>query len=206
MSSIFLLSYVLLWILLVVQGVLLLLIYRHFGMMSLGTLEGVQRDGLLVGDEAPTLTGITADSVKVQWNAKGDHATFLLFAAPGCEPCAQILPYVRKLGIASKNDLDLSIAVVVPGMQDDVARLNEKFQPTFLSFADDGQDAPSRFRVRVTPFGFVIGKEGRVMAKGLCSDPGKLRDLLLRGGLEDAARVVTTRDDRSETVLLANRR
>ena len=52
MSTLFYVSYVALWLLLLTIGVLVLLLYRHFGVMSLGTLEGVQRDGLPIGSVA----------------------------------------------------------------------------------------------------------------------------------------------------------
>jgi len=45
MSPVFYVSYGALWLLVLVLGVLVLLLYRHFGMMAMGTLEGVQRDG-----------------------------------------------------------------------------------------------------------------------------------------------------------------
>ncbi len=58
MSTLFYVSYVALWVLLLTMGVLVLLLYRHFGMMSLGTLEGVQRDGLPIGSaRAPNQRG-----------------------------------------------------------------------------------------------------------------------------------------------------
>jgi len=50
MSGIVLISHLALWLLVLVNFVLVLLLYRHFGLMSLGTLEGVQRDGLALGD------------------------------------------------------------------------------------------------------------------------------------------------------------
>ncbi len=59
MHGLFYGSYIVLWILLIVLTVLVLLLYRHFGMMSLGTLEGIQRDGLPLGESASELVGVT---------------------------------------------------------------------------------------------------------------------------------------------------
>jgi hypothetical protein len=39
----------------------------------------------------------------------------------------------------------------------------------------------------VTPFAFVIGSDGQVLAKGLCNGATRLSDLLKAGGLEAAA-------------------
>ncbi len=43
----------------------------------------------------------------------------------------------------------------------------------------------------MTPFAFVVGGDGLVRAKGLCSDPMMLRDLLEAAGLPDSANVVS---------------
>lgn len=188
MSGLFLVSYVALWVLVVVLAALLLLLYRHFGMMSLGTLEGVQRDGLPVGSVAPRISGVTASGQDAGWDPRQGKPQLLMFAAPDCEPCAAVLPHVERL--ARARDVDLGVAAVVPGPRQEVVRLVERYDPSYLSLADDGSGAFERFRVRVTPFGFVIGADGRVLAKGLCSDQHRLRQLLMAAGLREAAAVV----------------
>ena len=67
MSTLFYVSYAALWLLLLTIGVLVLLLYRHFGVMSLGTLEGVQRDGLPIGSVAPPISGVTAAGQDTSW-------------------------------------------------------------------------------------------------------------------------------------------
>ena len=39
--------------------------------------------------------------------------------------------------------------------------------------------------MRVTPFGFVVGTDGHVLAKGLCGDQVRLRGLLEAADLRD---------------------
>src|SRR5437660_983666 len=92
----FLASYILLWLLLLTLTVLVILLYRHFGLVALGTLEGVQRDGLPVGEAAPKIVGLTPEGEPAEWDP-GLANTLLLFASPSCEPCAEILPYVNAL-------------------------------------------------------------------------------------------------------------
>jgi thiol-disulfide isomerase/thioredoxin len=184
MSGLFLASYVALWVLVVVMAVLLLLMYRHFGMMSLGTLEGVQRDGLPVGSAAPAISGITADGSEAGWQPKLGTPQVLLFMAPDCEPCATIMPHVARL---ARPGSGVDVTMVTPGPRDEAARMVKKYQPPFPTMAEDGSGAFTLFRVRVTPFGFVIGVDGRVLAKGLLSDPARLRGLLHAAGLKEAA-------------------
>jgi thiol-disulfide isomerase/thioredoxin len=175
-------------VLLLTIGVLVLLLYRHFGMMSLGTLEGVQRDGLPIGSVAPGISGVTAAGQDTSWQPRRGQPQLLLFAAPDCEPCATVLPHVDRLARAVNGDL--GIAAVVPGPSDEVARFVERYRPPFPCLAEDGSGAFTRYRVRVTPFGFVVGADGRVLAKGLCGDQVRLRALLEAADLGDLAQSV----------------
>jgi hypothetical protein len=68
-----------------------------------------------------------------------------------------------------------------------------RYNPPFATLAEDGSGAFGRFRVRVTPFGFVVGPDGRVLSKGLCGDAARLGNLLHAAGLEGAAAVVQAR-------------
>ena len=188
MSTVFYVSYGALWLLVLTMGVLLLLLYRHFGMMSLGTLEGVQRDGLPVGAVAPPIGGVTAAGEDEGWEPRRGRPELLLFASPDCEPCKTVMPAVNRLATAAGDAL--GVTAVVPGPRESVERLVAQYDPPYLAFAEDGSGAFNRFRVRVTPFAFVVGADGRVLAKGLCNDPARLRELLSAGGLDAAARAV----------------
>jgi thiol-disulfide isomerase/thioredoxin len=188
MSTLFYVSYVALWLLLLTIGVLVLLLYRHFGVMSLGTLEGVQRDGLPIGTVAPPISGVTAGGQNTGWQPQRGQPQLLLFAAPDCEPCATVLPHVERLARAVNGGL--GIAAVVPGPRDEVARFVERYHPSFPCLAEDGSGAFTRYRVRVTPFGFVVGSDGRVLAKGLCGDQARLRGLLEAADLGEVAQAL----------------
>src|SRR3712207_6524768 len=188
MSTLFYVSYAALWVLLLTIGVLVLLLYRHFGVMSLGTLEGVQRDGLAIGAVAPPISGVTAAGQETVWQPKRGQPQLLLFAAPDCEPCATVLPHVERLARAVNGDL--GIAAAAPGPRDEGARFVERYRPPFACLDEDGSGAFTRYRVRVTPFGFIGGAEGHVLAKGFCGDQVRLRRLLEAADLPDIARAV----------------
>lgn len=188
MTTVFYVSYAALWLLLLAMGLLVALLYRHFGLISLGTLEGVQRDGLPVGSVAPVISGVTAAGEDRIWEPKSGRPQLLLFASPDCEPCGAILPEVNRLALMADGAIE--ITTIVPGDQDDIERLVALFRPPYLSLAEEGSGAADRYRVRVTPFAFVIGRDGRIMAKGLCNELVHLRALLHAAGeTEIAARL-----------------
>ena len=138
MSTLFYLSYVALWVLLLTIGVLVLLLYRHFGMMSLGTLEGVQRDGLPIGAVAPPISGVTAAGQDTGWQPQRGQPQLLLFAAPDCEPCATVLPHVERLARAVKVNGGPGTTAAMPRPRDEVARFVDRYRPPFPCLAEDG--------------------------------------------------------------------
>ena len=119
MPTLFYASYAALWLLLLVLGVLLLLLYRHVGLMALGTLEGVQRDGLPVGSVAPPISAVTAAGEDRGWQPTRGRPELLIFAAPDCAPCRAVLPAVNRL--AAATDGALGFAALVPGPPEEAA-------------------------------------------------------------------------------------
>lgn len=75
--------------------------------------------------------------------------------------------------------------MIVSGPTINAAELAKKFAiPTsIMCVADNGSGAYNQYRVRVTPFAFVVGNDGRIRAKGLCDNPMRLRSLLTASGL-----------------------
>src|SRR5919108_534296 len=93
MSSLVLVSHLALWLLLMMNFLLVLTLYRHFGLMSLGTLEGVQRDGLAVGDRTVAIIGVKPNGLDGSWSPSPTRPSLLLFAAPDCEPCRAVFSF-----------------------------------------------------------------------------------------------------------------
>jgi methylamine dehydrogenase accessory protein MauD len=180
MSTLFYVSYLALWLLMLAEGALIFLLYRHFGLMALGALEGVQRDGLRVGAEAPPVSAMTAEGAAATWAPSRDRRSLLVFVAPNCGPCAAVMPAIGRLAGAGDDSLD--ITAIVAGAPEAAAGFARKFRLPFRCLAEAGRGAAERYRVRVTPFAFLIDEDGRILAKGLCSDAAHLQELLMAGG------------------------
>jgi thiol-disulfide isomerase/thioredoxin len=188
-SMIFYVSYAALWLLTVTLSVLVFLVYRHFGLQAMGTFAGVQRDGLALGEEAPPVRGVTADSQTVSWLPGRRGPGLLLFVAPECQPCAAVLPYVDQLNRVAADGRTLEIVAIAAGPAEVAQRLREIYEPSFVALAENESRIFDDYGVRVTPFAFVID-DGRVRAKGLCSDAVLLRNLLAEGNQDHAADLV----------------
>lgn len=177
MPGIFYVSYVTLWLLMIVQGILLLLVYRHFGLMLMGKLEGVERDGLPVGARVAPVRGVTEEGDVVEWMPKPSRLHLVAFVSADCNHCAQVLPSIAQLG---DERADIDITLLTRGSREAAAQLSKKIgtSTSVVCLADPAGSAYEGFRVRVTPFAFLIGTEGRVRAKGLCDNVEKLQGIL----------------------------
>jgi peroxiredoxin len=185
LSSAFYVSYGAMWVLLLVTATGVFLLFRHFGLVSLGSVEGVQRDGLPVGEPAPVVEVSTGDGRPVTWTPSPSTPTLLLFAAAGCDPCELVLPYAAHL--MNSNGSDLDVVTIVSGRVENATAVREQLKLPFPCFAEAGGNASDEYRVRVTPFAFVIGDDRRIRAKGLCGTPIRLKELLAAGGLDETA-------------------
>ena len=182
-------SYVVLWVVVVVQGVALLLVLRHFGLAAIGTAAGHSRDGLGLGSRAPALDGMDRDGRRSAWAADGTDAV-LYFAAPGCEPCEAMAPLVNDLARRGR-DRQLEVVVVAEGGPIENEHVSGLF-PSATTVVSEAHDLFDRFLVRVTPFAFLV-HDGEVAAKGVCSSPEGLAHLLESGGRADLAATLTPR-------------
>lgn len=199
----FMAAFGVLWLLVLFQGVLILLMYRHFGLMSLETAGAVSRDGLRIGDSAPTINGVNAAGLQTSWVPERERFNLVLFAAPECEPCAQVLPDIAILGL--DDFAPVSTLVVVPGSSEDARAVTDKYGSSLRCLAEGDAAVFDAYRVRVTPFAFVIDPYGRVARKGVCSNPQLLHNLLdVTGDVELLDRLVarqdTVREERQITI------
>lgn len=179
MSDLFYVSYGLLWLVVVSLAILVVLVYRHFGLMAMETGEGVSRDGLGVGRVAPPVRGFDGRAEEAHWAHSTERPSLLLFASPECEPCVSVLPYVRSLAG------EVSVTSIVAGDTHDAARMQEAIGATFGAIAEGSEEIFDLYRVKATPFGFVVGTDGRIRSKGLCNSKQNLQHLLVAAGLPE---------------------
>ncbi|PZR97658.1 MAG: hypothetical protein DLM69_09490, partial [Candidatus Chloroheliales bacterium] len=94
MDTIWLVSYIVLWVVVLVLAFLVVLLYRQLGQQYLGTAAGVSRDGLAVGTKAIDFTGIDqfGQQVTMRQSLDGKRYLLLIFGAPTCAPCRNLLP------------------------------------------------------------------------------------------------------------------
>ena len=105
MEGIWLVSFIALWIIVILEGVLIVLLYRQLGMLYLGSASGVSRDGLAVGSPAPDFQLPDADGQTRRLSDYRGRNVLLLFGSPHCDPCRRLLPNLEEF--AATRDFDV---------------------------------------------------------------------------------------------------
>src|SRR6476659_4166401 len=96
MEGIWLVSYIVLWALVVVLILLVILLYRQLGIMYLGSAEGVSRDGLAKGTTAPDFSLADQYGNVQRLSSYRGRPVLLVFGAPSCTPCRTLLPQMEE--------------------------------------------------------------------------------------------------------------
>jgi methylamine dehydrogenase accessory protein MauD len=177
MEGLWLLSYIVLWILVIGLAILVLLLYRQLGIMYLGTAEGVSRDGLERGTRAPDFN--LADQYGTEQrlsNYKGKPVA-LVFGSPNCGPCRTLIPELHEWARRHPDVAVLWLNSATPS--DSLRFVNETGATLPVAPYSTDDNLLNTYKVRVTPFLFMLDENGIIRAKGLVNNKGGL-DLYYR--------------------------
>jgi methylamine dehydrogenase accessory protein MauD len=171
MDGIWLVSFIALWIIVILEGVLILLLYRQLGILYLGSASGVSRDGLPVGSTAPDFSLADLDGRPYSLGSLRGQNVLLLFGSSHCDPCRRLLPGLEEF--AARNSRDFQVLWLNQGSPADALGFRSETGTALpmLPYRDGVNDA---YRVRVTPFLYMIDGAGVVKAKGLVNTKTQL--------------------------------
>ncbi len=177
MEGIWLVSYIVLWVVVLALAFLVVLLYRQLGQQYLGTAAGVSRDGLAVGSKALDFTGYDQFGQQVtmrQW-LDGKRYLLLVFGAPTCAPCRQLLPQATQF---EQDHADkVRILWINRATDEESKNYVQETGSTLTTIANEG-GIMERYKARVTPFVFLLGPDGTVKAKGLANNRTNLEAYL----------------------------
>lgn len=161
MSTPFLISYIALWILVVVQAAALLALYHHFGQMYLSSPIGRIDQGPDLG--ASSAVGEFAD-------VSGDLIVFppspsiVVFADTECRTCAALKPTLAAFGF----DAEIDLVVVCAGDSEELVTAWAAAIPEEIRVIPDvRRKLSTQMRVGVTPYILAFDGAGRVCDKGV---------------------------------------
>ena len=185
MSSIFVISYIILWFVVVTLFIGVFALYHHFGQMYLNTREGRANQGpaLLDAPGALIVSDVRGASITLP---QPRIPTLVLFATTRCPLCKDLLPAVSDF---AQSQSQIETVVVCGDERDAVLKWVGDDVPTVATVIPDAHHSiAARYRISATPFLVAIDGRGRVQMKGIINDDE---------GLKYGARVLNG-DQRSE--------
>lgn len=174
------------WLAVAVLGLLtvlhsfaLLALARQIGVLhvQLGPLGArMLNPGPQIGDLAPPveMTDITGRLVSV--GGQRPKNTLLLFMAPGCHNCGDLMPALRTWYRSEKADLDIVLISTETSREINEAFIT-KHRLQAMPFVSSLHIA-AQYEISVVPYAALIDRQGRVRAKGLVNNAVHLESLL----------------------------
>ena len=178
MSGWWLISYAVLWALVVVLAIVVVALARQIGTLHLrlgprGALE-IDEEGPALGEEVEPVLASDLEGREVALGG-ADMPQLLLFVSPGCDICRQVLPSVN----AVAREGDLSPILVTDADERDSAAYARKVRAVPVV---SSPEAIEEFQVPGTPYVVVTDADGVVRAKGTVNNMEQME------GLVDTAR------------------
>lgn len=176
-----LISYLILWIFVIVESAAIFALYHHFARMYLTSREGRQSQGPAIGSQlkALDLMALAQTRVKVP-SASGP--TLLVFMSTTCQVCSKLRLDIIRF-VEGRDDFET--VVICAGDTDDVRKWSGDLGSQLQVVPDPGYQIAANHGIGITPFLVATDRYGIVRAKGLVNG---------RRGLEWAADEVLSAD------------
>jgi hypothetical protein len=187
MTSLFWVAFGVQWLILCVLVVLVILLYRQFGLMLMPGSRRVGYGGLDVGARAPALPLRLDAGREVVWdwappksaNAIDSQATLAVFALSGCQTCEELAD--NRAGMALVAQRYPSVRFLwVEGLATSQPRAMSDGWTLALS-SDSG--AHAAMEIPGSPFAYLISASARVLAKGLINHPQDIDSVVSRSSI-----------------------
>lgn len=173
-------SYVMLWVLVLVQSICILYLFKMKNSQSAsghGDMP-LKEHGLPLATLMPNVT--------MQWLHRQPSELFkhingrsaILFTAPGCDACKAIYPLLPDLTVQHP---DVQFVLVVVGREHEAVQLAEEYKLADMPIAViDPPTLHEQFKTNFVPFGYTINEERRIVSKGSPHIADHLNELLVK--------------------------
>lgn len=187
-------SFVVLWLVVLMLAFLLAGALREIGLLRLrvGDDPGalITDSGLERGTTAPDFEAVDPDSGSmVRFSDLPSVARALVFVSPSCVACRTLVPHLNEVMKTRGSEFDF--AVVCSGDVEACASFARTNRLDALVLVDRTGDVQEKFAVTLTPFAYLLDHEGRVVIRGVANNWSQLDALLDQEGTLEAGRAWT---------------
>lgn len=191
MSGVWLASYLVLWLVVLVLAFLLAGSLRQLGLLQLrlGDDPGalITDSGLERGVQAPEFVAAHSETEEpVSLYELPQVPRLLVFASPGCLSCRELIPGLNEVRKTRSGEFDF--LVICRGDIESCrsfGRMNRLEAPMVI---DTNGQIEKDYMVALTPFAYLLDHEGRVVIRGVANDWRQLESLLDQEGTLQAGR------------------
>jgi hypothetical protein len=164
MTTPYLISYILLWVLVAGLFAGLLALYHHFGEMYLSSPKGRSEQGPDEGSLLKPMQATAVDGTAVVYPV--DRPTLLMFVSTTCDVCKGVRAALPEVVAAHP---DVAFAVVCAGQPAMVKAWAADVAGLVPVIADPRSKLSQAYNVDLTPFAIAVGADGLVRARGLAN-------------------------------------
>ena len=198
MTTPWLISYFILWAIVLGSVFLLVGTLRSLGLLQWKFDELIAtrpvrkgREGLDPGKKAPDFTlPSTADS-EISLSDYSGREVLLVFTQAGCGPCHEIAPELNRLQESGTHQ----ILVVNHGEHNETLAWADEIDARFPIVTQSEWETSKKYQVFATPYAFIVDEEGTIAAKGMASTPQYLRYLFDAAAKRNAVDQEATESD-----------
>lgn len=179
MTGVWLVSYIVLWLLVLGSVALLLALARQIGILHtrLGpTGARITNAGLELGTEAPRFSEYDLNGHLVTLGAERGKSTLLVFISPSCSVCGELAPAIRTLHRHEQEYVE----VVVVSMLDNQAE-NRAYVKHYNLGSVPYLVKPhiaEMYHITSSPYAILVDAEGNIFTKGVVNHIEHLESLL----------------------------
>ena len=182
MSTMFLVSYVVLWLMVVGLGVMVLATLRHMSQM-ISLLDPTMRlaselSPLRKGDAVPQVSLATPDGETLTVPPTGKSGTLLLWLSEGCPPCHRLLTDVRtEILDSALTGWDVRLIVKGPARAAQSLQAAHQLEGVSVLFDERGECA-RQWGFPGTPAAIAVDADGKLLRVLAVVDGRTIRALL----------------------------
>ena len=169
MSSLFLLSYIAVWVMLLFQSLILVGLVRTVHQLQRGATLGVDVQSLR-GREAPSFVAEDLAGVQVSSAAFEDQLRAFVFISPDCRSCSLTLAEMDALHWKAEG----TVIVICRAGKDACRELVEKYNLETAVLVDEHNHVGDVFGISSVPAAVLVGEDNRIKVFG---EPMRVEEL-----------------------------
>ena len=174
MEKLLVASHIALWCVLILQGLLILALFRYLGLL----LNRLPAQGLPLGKSAPQREVVDIEGGRHVLGTRSPRHQVLIFTSPACPWCEKLAPDIAPFASSLDPEYDVLLVLADQTPTSEARAYAERLgggAPLALAIAPDLVES---YGVPGTPYGMLIDREGIVRTKGTTNTLTDLQTLV----------------------------